>query len=132
MSLASIPFPSSNTCAFSRHVNVLSHLVVSSSLYSVHCSLPGCSLYGKNAAVGCHFLPQGIFPTQGPASPSWQLDSLPLSHQGSLIFEQLRFISCFAKRLILQTTSLPSHLFPEELTLLNLLVTTGKRVPFLL
>ena len=39
---------------------------------------------GKNAGVGCHFLLQGIFPTQG-----WslrllhcQVDSLPMSHLG--------------------------------------------------
>ena len=40
---------------------------------------------GKNTGVGNHFLPQGIFPTQGP-NPHllhWQVDSLPLSHQGN-------------------------------------------------
>ena len=43
---------------------------------------------GKNIGVGCHFLLQGIFPTQG-SNPCllhllhWQADSLPLSHQGS-------------------------------------------------
>ena len=35
----------------------------------VDCSLPGSSLpgilHGKNTGVGCHFLLQGIFPTQG-------------------------------------------------------------------
>ena len=40
---------------------------------------------GKNTGVGCHFLLQGIFPTQG-SNPhllrllNWQADSLPLSH----------------------------------------------------
>jgi len=40
---------------------------------------------GKNTGVGCHFLLQGIFPTQesNPHLLHWQLDSLPLSHQGS-------------------------------------------------
>ena len=35
--------------------------------------------------VGCHFLFQGIFPTQGSNSHllHWQVDSLPRSHQGS-------------------------------------------------
>ena len=39
----------------------------------------------KNTGVGCHFLLQGIFPTQG-LSPRllhilcWQVDSLPLCH----------------------------------------------------
>ena len=34
---------------------------------------------GKNAGVGCHFLLQGIFLTQGlsPLSPALQADSLP-------------------------------------------------------
>ena len=40
---------------------------------------------GKSPGVGCHFLLQGIFPTQGsnPGLLHWQADSLPLSHQGS-------------------------------------------------
>ena len=40
---------------------------------------------GKNPGVGCHFLPQGSFLTQGLnlRLPHWQVDSLPLSHQGS-------------------------------------------------
>jgi len=35
--------------------------------------------------VGCHFLLQGIFLTQGlnPYHLHWQVDSLPLSHQGN-------------------------------------------------
>ena len=41
----------------------------------------------KNIRVGCHFLLQGIFPTQG-SNPyllcllHWQADSLPLNHLG--------------------------------------------------
>ena len=37
---------------------------------------------GKNAAVGCHFLPQGIFTIQGlnPRIIRLQADSLPVSH----------------------------------------------------
>ena len=40
---------------------------------------------GKNIGVGCRFLLQGIFPTQGwnPCLLHWQADSVPLSHQGS-------------------------------------------------
>ena len=40
---------------------------------------------GKNTAVGCHFLLQGIFLTQGLNLQvlHWQIDSLPLSHLGS-------------------------------------------------
>ena len=43
---------------------------------------------GKNTRVDCHFLLQGIFPTQGlnPCLLHWQAGSLPLSHQGSPVF----------------------------------------------
>ena len=39
---------------------------------------------GKNTGVGCHFLLQGIFPTEGLNLHllRWQVDSLPLSHLG--------------------------------------------------
>ena len=39
----------------------------------------------KNTGVVCHFLLQGIFPSQGSNLHllHWQKDSLPLSHQGS-------------------------------------------------
>ena len=38
-----------------------------------------------NTGVGCRFLLQGIFPTQGlnPRLLYWQTNSLPLSHLGS-------------------------------------------------
>ena len=40
---------------------------------------------GKNTGVGCLFPLQEIFPIQGlnPCLLYWQVDSLPLSHQGS-------------------------------------------------
>ena len=40
---------------------------------------------GKNTGVGCHFLLQGTFPTQGSNLHllHWQMDSLPLRHLGS-------------------------------------------------
>ena len=39
----------------------------------------------KKTGAGCHLLLQGIFPTQGsnPRPLHWQVNSLPLSHQGS-------------------------------------------------
>ena len=39
---------------------------------------------GKDTGVGCHFLLQGVFPTQGsnPGSPTLQADSLPTELQG--------------------------------------------------
>ena len=49
-------------------------------------SLPGSSVHGiflgKNIAVGCQALLQGIFPTQGLNLHflHWQADSLLLSH----------------------------------------------------
>ena len=54
-------------------------------------SLPGSSVDGisnKNTGEGCHFLLQGIFPTQRSNLRllhllPWQADSLPLSHLGS-------------------------------------------------
>ncbi len=55
----------------------------------VDCSPPGSSVHGILQARilkwGCHFLLEGIFPTQGSNSQllHWQVDSLPLSHQGS-------------------------------------------------
>ena len=53
------------------------------------CSLPGSSVHGIFQArilqMGCHFILQGIFPTQGLNSHllHWQADSLLLSHQES-------------------------------------------------
>ena len=48
---------------------------------------------GKNTGVGCHFLLQGIFPTQGSNLQllHWQADSLPLAslwkpHVSSVLF----------------------------------------------
>ena len=61
------------------------------------CSLPGSYVPwispGKNTGVGCHFLFQEIFWTQGlnPCPLHWQVDSLPLSHLGSLYICLLRF-----------------------------------------
>ena len=42
---------------------------------------------GKNTTVGCHFLLQGIFLSQGlnPSLLHWQVGSLSLSHQQSLV-----------------------------------------------
>ena len=47
--------------------------------YTVHGDSPG-----RNTRAGCHFLLQGIFPTQGsnPSLLLWQMDSLPLEPPG--------------------------------------------------
>ena len=61
-------------------------------------SLPGSSVHGiffsKNAGVGCHFLLQRIFPTQGlrSASLALQAESLTLNHWGSPKINALIFI----------------------------------------
>ena len=56
----------------------------------VDCSPPGSSVHGISQAriqVGCHFLPQRIFPTQRSNPPllHCQMCSLPLSYLGSLV-----------------------------------------------
>ena len=45
---------------------------------------------GKNTGVGCHFLLQGIFLTQGlnPGLPPCRQTLYPLSHQGSLLIQR--------------------------------------------
>ena len=63
--------------------------VVSDSWEPLDCSPPGSAVHGdfpgKNTGVGCHFLLQGVFLTQGLNLHllhllRWQADSLPLSH----------------------------------------------------
>ena len=65
------------------------------------CSPPGSSVHGifpvKNIGVGCHFLLQGIFPTQGSKLHllHWLADSLPLRRQGrplSTLHARLSFL----------------------------------------
>ena len=57
--------------------------------YPMDCSPPRLlcpwDFPGKSTEVGCHFLLQRIFPTQGlnPCLLHWQADSLPLSHLGN-------------------------------------------------
>ena len=59
---------------------------------SMDCNPPGSVGFlwdfpGNNTGVGCHFLFQGIFPTQGSnlCLLHWRADSLPLSHLGSIL-----------------------------------------------
>ena len=66
-----------------------SHSVMSDSLQPHGLQLPGSSVHGdppgKNTGVGCHFLLQQIFPTQGlnPGLPHCRWILYCLSHQGS-------------------------------------------------
>ena len=50
----------------------------------------GSSVLGKNTRVHCYCFLQGIFLTQGlnPRLLHWQVDALPLSHQGSSTFNR--------------------------------------------
>ena len=68
-------------CLVARSCLTLCHLL--------YCSPPGSSVHGdspgRNTEVDCHALLCGIFPDPGikALSPALQLESLPLSHQGS-------------------------------------------------
>ena len=67
--------------------NMLSHSVGSDSLQSIYCSSPGSfspqDFSGKITGVGCHFLLQAIFPTQGsnPGLSHCRQTLYHLSHQ---------------------------------------------------
>ena len=60
----------------------------------------------KNTGVGCHFLLQGIFPTQGSNLYllDWQADSLPLSHLRSFHIIYRVFVCLFVFFLSCSTT----------------------------
>ena len=61
------------------------------------CSPPGTfcpwDFSGQNTGVGCHFLLQGIFPTQGSNLHllHWQVYSLPLHHLRTALYKYLLF-----------------------------------------
>ena len=70
-----------------------SHSVASNSCNPMDCSLPSSSAHREEyTGVGCHFLLQAIFPTQGSNSHllHWQADSFLLRHLrspwGTLIY----------------------------------------------
>ena len=64
----------------------LSHVRLFVTLWSVACQAPLSMGFPRQEYLsGCHFLLQGIFPTQelNPHLLHWQVDSLPLSQGGS-------------------------------------------------
>ena len=67
---------------------------------------------GKNTGVGCHFLLQGIFSTQGWKSQllHWQADSLLLSHKESICMH-----------LFIQKTMLLKDLCEQDIVTMNAL-----------
>ena len=88
--------PAVHVCVCTQLCLTLCHLL--------DCSPPGSSVHGipgKNTGLGCHFLLQGIFPTQESnprlLSPlHCQVDSLPPSHVGSTTCPQVltKKVSC--------------------------------------
>ena len=69
-------------------VKLLQSCLTLCNVMTVACQLPhSWDSLGKNTGVGCHFLLQGIFPTQG-LNPHllhllhWQADSLPVVPPG--------------------------------------------------
>ena len=99
------------------------------------CSLPGSSIYGilqaRNSGVGCHFLLQGIIPTQG-TNPHllrllhWQVGSLLLTPPGkphgkvyiSMLFSQF-ILPSSSPALSLLSMSESLFLFTSALTVLS-------------
>ena len=66
-----------------QHKSMLSHV----RLFAIPWMVAHHKIPGKNAEAGCHFLLQGILPTQG-SNPHvlhllhWQVDSLPRAPLG--------------------------------------------------
>ena len=81
----------------------------------VDCSFPGSSVHwdypNKNTRVSCHFLLQGIFPNQGlnPHFLHWQVDSLPLSHQGNHVQPKLSSVQSLSPVWLFATPRTAAH-----------------------
>ena len=77
-----------------------SHQVLSDSCNPLDYSLPGSSVHGKNTRVGCHFLLQGIFPTQELNSGLLHYRQIlyQLSYKGSLKISLVISHSCLVLR----------------------------------
>ena len=85
----------------------------------IDCSLPGSSVHGasvhcpsKKIGVGCHFLLQGIFLTQGSNSQllhllHWQVDSVPLCSTWEAYISTLKSLFSFPNPLSQEISLLP-------------------------
>ena len=87
-------------CVFS--CSVVSNSLWPHGLYPARLLCPQ-DFIGKNTGVGCHFLLQGIFPTQGSNLSflrllHWPADSLPLHRLGSPSFPTLSNILSWGER----------------------------------
>ena len=97
--------PSDDICCHMwwQHIcdDITSRSVMSDSLWPQDCSPLGSSVHGdspgKNTRVGCYFLLQGLFPTQGlnPGLPHHRWILYYLSHQGSPNLGQNHLRSCW-------------------------------------
>ena len=67
---------------------------------------------GKNTGMGCHFLLQQIFPTQGSNLLHWQVDSSPLSHRESLTMCTYIKLTCKKK---INMYTLKIYIFSQEI-----------------
>ena len=73
---------------FCFKVKLLSRVQLFATPWTVaHQASPSMGFPGKNTGVGCHFLLQGLFPTQGlnPGLLHWQADSLPSQPPGKIV-----------------------------------------------
>ena len=63
----------------------------------------------KNSVVDCHFLLQGIFPTQGSnvCLLHWQVDSLPLTHHRSHIYTSVVQLLSHVQLFLTPRTAIP-------------------------
>ena len=77
---------------------------------------------GKNTGVGCHFLPQGIFPVQGSnlGLPCRQTNSLPLSLLGSSVQQPCDPLLSARGVQACQCSVSPARLFTQSLLFLFL------------
>ena len=70
--------------------------------------------------MGCHFLLQKIFPTQGLTSPllyllHWQVSSLPLALPGEKLLLLLLLLSLFSRVRLCATPETAAHQAPPSL-----------------
>ena len=85
-------------CACARAHSLSSVQLFATPWTRVHQAPLSVNSPGKNIGVSCHFLPQGIFPTQGLNLHllHWQANSLPLNYLRSPIYYVSLFnIICF-------------------------------------
>ena len=71
------------------YIYILSHVQLFATPWTGACQVLLSTGFSRQPGVGCCFLLQGIFSTQGlnlhfPWLLHWQVDSSPLSHLGSL------------------------------------------------